>query len=196
MNRVISISMALTLAVLVQASAANAQERWGVELRTNFAIATQDEARDTSEKGVGFEGSVQYRFLPHLAAYAGWDWNYFPALEDIAGPDMEIIETGYVAGLRFEHPFSEGSGTAGWVRVGATVKHLELENEEGDLVDDSGHGLGWEAGAGVAMPLGERWMLTPGIRYSSLSRDLEIESVTKPVSLQSLAFELGVGFRF
>lgn len=182
----------LSLAALIQATPAAAQGRWGIELRANGAVATQDELRDTHQNGFGFEAAVQYRFLPHLGAYVGWDWHRFSALDAIAGPDMDLEETGYAFGLRFEHPFREGTPTAGWVRVGGSYDHLELENADGDLVDDSGHGLGWEAAAGVAVELNGRWSLTPGIRYRALSRDIELDGVTTPVELQYVAFEVGL----
>ena len=105
-------------------------------------------------------------------------------------------ETGYAAGLRFEHPLTADSRTALWVRGGATINHLELEDVNGDLIDDSGHGLGWEAGAGVAVRVGGSWDLTPGIRYRSLSRDVEVADVTIPVQLQYLAFEMGIRLTF
>ncbi len=99
-------------------------------------------------------------------------------------------------GLRFEHPFRAGSPTAGWIRAGGTYNHLELENSDGDLVEDSGHGLGWELGAGLTLPLSRSWVVTPGIRYRRLNRDLTLESRTVPVELEYLAFEFGFGRRF
>lgn len=196
MNRIIIGIAALSVATLFQPSTVEAQERWSIEIRGNGAISTQDAARETHQNGVGIEGNVQYRFLPHLAAYAGWDYTVFGALEAIAGPDLDVEETGYVVGLRFEHPFREGGRTNGWVRSGLTYNHLELENDAGDLIADSGHGFGWEFGAGLALPVRGRWSVTPGIRYRSISRDLEIGDTSVPVELQYVAFELGLGLRF
>lgn len=196
MNRITIGIAALSLATLVHTGSLEAQERWTLELRGSGAISTQDAARDTHEKGGGVEATVQYRFFPHLAAYAGWNYTQFNALDAIAGPDIDLEETGYVFGLRFEHPLREGGRTRGWVRSGATITHLELENADGDIVEDSGHGLGWEVGAGLAVPFRERWSVTPGVRYHSVSRDLEIENTTTPVELQYVAFEIGLALRF
>ena len=195
MNRII-ITTALMLATQIPGSPVAAQDRWGFEFRGFGAVGTQDEERETNENGFGFEGNLQYRFLPHMAAYAGWDWSNFGANDAIAGPDMELEETGYVFGLRFEHPFREGSPMAGWLRAGATMNHLELENAEGEIVADSGHGLGWEFGAGITLPVSANWVLTPGIRYRTLSRDLQVENRTVPVEMQYMAFEFGFGRRF
>ena len=191
MNRTIIAIAILSLAGLMQATPADAQ-RWSVELRGSGQVSTQDATRDTRENGFGLEATVQYRVLEHVAAYAGWAYSHFAALESIAGPDMDLEQTGYVAGLRFEHPIRDGAPVRYWVRTGATYDHLELENADGDIVDDSGHGLGWEIGAGLAVPIRDQWTVTPGIRYRALSRDLDPGAATAAVDLRSVGFELGI----
>lgn len=186
-----------TIAMLTGAlsAAAQAPDRWAVELRANGAMPTQDLGDDPLDTGFGFEATVRYRFLPHLAAYAGWDWIRFSADQSFAGPDMDIEETGYAFGLRFEHPI-RGARTAAWVRAGGTYDHLEVEDTDGEIIADSGHGLGWELGAGVATAFREGWSLTPGIRYRSLSRDIEAGDATTPVDLRYFAFEVGLARSF
>jgi opacity protein-like surface antigen len=191
--------MTRTLLTLTAAAAAtaflagpvDAQERWGVDLHATGGIATQDDIRDDSENGFGFGATLQYRVLPHVFLYGGWDWTHYQALEAIAGPDMDLEETGYALGARFEHPIGSSS-TNWWVRAGALYNHFELEDDDGDLVDDSGHGLGWEAGAGVAVELGSGWSLTPGLRYRSVSRDVEIDAAETEIELQAVALEVGI----
>jgi hypothetical protein len=48
----------------------------------------------------------------------------------------------------------------------------------------------------LAFDVGGRWSLTPGLRYRSISRDLDIGSVTTTVDLQYIALEFGVALRF
>ena len=196
MTRIVIAITALAMATVFQADPVSAQDRWGLELRGHGAVATQDAARDSYQNGFGGDGTIQYRFLPNLAAYAGWGLSHFGALDAIGGPDMDLEETGYVLGLRFEHPLREGGRTAYWVRAGGMYNHLELENADGDVVSDSGHGLGWEGAMGLAYPVASGWSLTPGIRYRSLTRDLEINDLTVPVELQAVAFEVGIARRF
>jgi opacity protein-like surface antigen len=192
MTRLSTLFVAVALAGILLPRPAYAQQpRWGFELRADAGISTQDAARDTHENGFGFGAAIQYRVLPHLALYGGWDWTRYQALEAIAGPDVDLEETGYVAGARFEHPIGS-SRTRGWARIGALYKHFELEDADGTLLDDSGHGLGWEAGAGVTVPLGDSWSLLPGVRYRSVSRDVEVGAVGTEVELQAVAFELAV----
>jgi hypothetical protein len=181
----------VTLGVVLAGSEARAQERWAVELRVNGDVPTQDIGDDKLGTGFGSEVTLRYRFLPHLAAYAGWDWIRFTPDDSFMGSDMDFEETGYAFGLRFEHPLTGESGPAVWVRAGGTYDHVEVENADGDLLANSGHGLGWEAGAGLALGVGRSWSFTPGVRYRALSRDLKVGSVTTDTDLTYFAFEVG-----
>jgi len=184
------------LLTLLQSTSVDAQERWGIELRGSGGISTQDVDREAYETGFGLGGTVQYRFLSSVAAYGGYHYTQFNVMETIAGPDMHLEETGYVAGLRFERPLREGSGTSGWLRTGLTYDNLEIEDSAGDIVEESGHGFGWEFGAGLLVPVIAGWNVTPGIRYRSTSRDFGIGNATVPVELQHVAFEMGIARRF
>ena len=196
MKKTILATSALTLAALGLFSPVSGQDTFGLELRANGAISTQDTEREYNENGFGFEANLQYQFQRNLWAYAGWDWARFSALNSIAGPEMDLEQTGYVLGVQYQRTFTETSPTSWWVRFGGIYDHLELEDADGELVDDSDHGLGVEGGAGISVPFAGRWSLTPGIRYRKLSRDLEVGGQEVPVKMESLAFEMGVAVRF
>lgn len=190
---------AAALGLLLAASPAESQDRWGVELRGGGGVAAQDIGTpEVSYANFGFEGTVRYRFQPHLAVYAGWDWISFRPDDGLEGIEDDFEETGYAFGLRFEHPFSgeTGEGPAYWLRAGGTYDHVEVEGEEGEIVADSGHGLGWEAGAGVSLGLGDTWRLTPGVRYRSLSRDVTVGALEIPLDLDYFLFEVGFARTF
>lgn len=144
--------------------------------------------------GFGFGANVRVRFMPHLAAYGGWEWHHTRSDELLAGRTTDVEDTGYTFGLRFEHPLTPR--TAYWVRAGGLYNHIELENADGDLIADSGHGLGWEAGAGLAIPMTSRAALTPGVRFRTLTRDLEVADATSSVSFSYVTFGAGVAFTF
>jgi hypothetical protein len=84
---------ALAASVLLP-SAVQAQARWSIELRGGAAFATRTLASTELEDGIGLEGTVAYRFMPHAAAYAGWDWLHFSSDHSFAGSDMDFEETG------------------------------------------------------------------------------------------------------
>jgi hypothetical protein len=179
------------LALLFAAHATVAQPRFSVEVDAGAAFATQDLGDANLDVGFGFQGTVGYRFLPHLSAYAGWGWHHFAADESFAGAEVDIEETGYTFGLQFLHPVG-ASSLAYFVRAGGIYNHLEVENAAGDITADSGHGLGWQVAAGLAIPLGQKWRVMPGVRYQALSRDLEVEGASTAVDLTY--FSVGIGF--
>jgi hypothetical protein len=90
----------------------------------------------------------------------------------------------------------ETVGAAYRVRFGGTYNHIEVENSDGQLVTDSGHGLGWEIGTGVIVPFGDSWRLTPGVRYRSLGRTLHLGAVGMDVDLTYMAVEIGFAHHF
>jgi hypothetical protein len=150
---------------------------------------------DTELKtGFGAEGTFTYRFMPHLGAYAGWSWNKFAGGQSSAGGNMDYEETGYCLGLQFIHPISKQSKINYMIKGGGTYNHIETENSEGKIINDTGHGLGWQLGIGAAIPVGKKINLVPEIRYRSLSRDIKIDNTTTAVDLNYLS--VGVGFSF
>lgn len=195
MNRTLSTLTIAAATVALSAFPAAGQAvpddaRFGFDLHATGGIATQDDARDSSEAGFGFGATLHLRLMPHLFVYGGWDWMGYQAIEEIAGPDVDLEETGYAAGLRWEHPLG-ASGITYWVRGGALIHHFELEDDAGDLLDDTGHGVGWEAAAGMGFSLGSGWSLTPGVRYRSVTREAEIDATAIDIELQAVTFELG-----
>jgi opacity protein-like surface antigen len=184
---------ALVLAIAAP-RAAQAQSPLSLEITADGAVPTQTLGGSDLGTGFGFGANLRYRFMPHLAAYAGWEFHHHRSDDLIGGRRTDVEDTGYTVGLRFEHPLA--GRTAYWVRAGALYSHIELENADGDLVADSGHGVGWEGGAGLAIPLRSRLALTPGFRYRTLTRDLEIGSSTSSVTLSYLTFGTGVAITF
>ncbi len=179
--------------LMLTAQTTNAQRRWSVELRPGANVATQKLGGANLDTGFGFEGSVAYRFLPHLAAYAGWSWNKFQASESLAGSNVDFEETGYLFGLQFIHPIAT-SRISYLLRAGGTYNHIETENAAGTIINDTGHGLGWQAGVGLAIPLGNRFRLIPEVRYRSLARDMKIDILTTPVELNFVSAGVGLSF--
>lgn len=189
----------LTALIVILPGSAAAQRRGDVAFRGGISLPTQDLGNAQLGTGAGFEATVGYHFLEHLSAYAGWGWRHFGTDVDrasFAGIGVDVEETGYVLGLRFEHPLAGAGSPALVLRGGATITHIEVENTNGDLVTDSGHGLGWEAGAGVSLPLGTRWRIVPLVSYRALARDLVIGSITTPAKLRYVGLDVGFHWSF
>jgi hypothetical protein len=186
----------MAVALLGLGSQAYAQQRWGLEFRTNASIPVQKLGGSDLNTGYGFEGTLAYRFMSHLGLYAGWSWNRFGSGQTFAGNNMDFEETGYTVGLQFIHPFSEQSKLKYLIRGGGIYNHIEVENPAGDIISDSGHGLGWQLEAGLAVPLGERWQLMPSVRYRSLARNLTVNETTTAVNLNYLSAGASIVWSF
>lgn len=173
-----------------QMAMAQEEDRWSVELRPGFNMATKDFGNADIGAGFGIEGTLAYRFMPHLALYGGWGWNQFSADRSFAGPDVNFEETGYTFGLQFIHPFIDNVNYL--LRAGAVSNHIEIENDEGDVVADSGHGFGFQVEAGLTFSIGESWRIIPGIRYHALSRDIKIGDNVVAADLNYISVGIGV----
>lgn len=170
------------------------QGKWVAEFKPGLNFPISDEEIKT---GYGFGLSLGYNFMPHLGAYAGWGWNQFKWEDDQSNAiEIDLEETGYNFGLQFIHPFSNSSNISYLVRFGGIYNHIEIEDNNGDISEDSGHGLGWEAGAGLELGLGMKWFLRPQIGYRSLTREMRIGPLSRDFDLQYLSLQVGIAKKF
>ncbi|MGB3151933.1 MAG: outer membrane beta-barrel protein [Maribacter sp.] len=185
---------ALILASLITFNTLSAQDNWFVELRPGVNFATQDFEDAELKTGFGFEAVVGYRFMEHLGAYVGWGYNTFNTDDtSFAGEgDTDFDETGYTFGLQFIHPLGMSENLSYLIRIGGIYNHIEVENGAGDITADSGHGIGWEFGAGLNFDLGSNWNLRPQVGYRALSRDIEIGTTTTNVDLNYVSVAAGI----
>ncbi len=187
------ITVAVLALLMAGARTVEGQNRFAVELRGGAGFA-EDMADTQLGAGGGLELTARVRVLPHLSLYGGWDWYRFATDEQLLDSELDVEDTGYAFGVHFGHPLRGDIG--GWVRAGGIYDHIELEDDEGTLVGDTGHELGWEAGAGAIIPIGERFALTPGVRYRTFQG--EITSGGEPIDLELTYFaaEIGLSWSF
>jgi opacity protein-like surface antigen len=183
--------------ILLITNTSFAQDKWSAELRPGINFATSDLGDAKLKTGFGFEVAVGYKFMPQLGGYVGWGYNNFQTdSSSFAGSgDIDFDETGYTFGLQFIHPIGESS-VSYLIRAGGIYNHIEVENNDGDNIGDSGHGLGWEIGAGIKVDLGSNWNLRPQLGYRALSRDIEIGNTTTDVDLNYISFGVGIAKMF
>ncbi len=171
------------------------QSRFSFELNSGPSIANKDLGGADLNIGAGFEGILHYRVMPHVSAHLGWGWNKFSADQSFAGPDMDFEETGYIFGLQFKHPFKNNS-LSWFVRASGLYNHIEIENEDGDIIEDTGHGLGLQFAGGLDILLTNTWSFTPSLKLNSLSRDLESGETERNLNLNYDCLRLGFTARF
>ena len=183
------------LALTLSGFAQEKEKRFGFEVSGGASFATSDLGGANLQLGFGGEGIFHYRFMPHLGVYAGWGYNAFSAENSFAGNEIDFEETGYVFGLQFKHPIGI-SPVSYYVRAGALYNHIELENTDGKIIGDTGHGFGWQAAGGVDIPLGRNWSLTPGVKFNSLSGDVNMEGTTTQLDLNYIQVRVGILKKF
>jgi hypothetical protein len=174
---------------------AQSQKKWSVDFRPGVNFATKDLGDANLKTGFGLEGSLTYSILPYLGAYAGWSWNHFASEQSFMGSNIDFEETGYCLGAQFTGKFK--SSTLGYmIKGGGTYNHIETENSNGDIVNDSGHGLGWQLGIGLTVPMGKNWMLVPDVRYRSLARTIGEGDGRRNVQLNYISTGVGISYKF
>jgi Outer membrane protein beta-barrel domain len=172
-----------------------AQNKWAFEIKPGINFPTKDLGDATLETGYGFEGVVSYKFMPHIAAYAGWGWNNFNSDKSFAGNNIDFTETGYSFGLQFLQPI-DNAFIGYMIKAGGTYNHIEIENAGGEIINDTGHGLAWQVGVGLPIYLNKRLIIIPECRYRSLSRSVDINEVNTPVKLNYISASVGVSYSF
>lgn len=170
-------------------------KRFGFELSGGASAATQKLNGASLKPGFGFEGTLHYRFMPHLGAYTGWGWNRLTSNNSFAGQDVCFEETGYVFGLQFKHPVAQ-SAVSYYLRAGGLYNHIETENSEGEIIHDTKHGFGYQLAGGIELNLNQKWSLTPGLKFNSLSRETDFEGNSKPFDLKYISFRIGFVRKF
>ncbi len=193
MNRYILAIGAIALAI--RAGDLGAQ-RFTADLRGGLALPMQKLSGAELDAGPLLGATLAVRVQPYLHVYGGWDWAHFGADQSFAGAGVDVEETGYTLGLRFERPFGASSRADFRVEAGGTYKHIEIEDDDGDPIANSGHGVGYEAGASVLWAFMDSWRLVPAVRFRSLSRDFTIAGVKSSGDLRYVGLELGVSRRF
>ncbi|MFO7789076.1 MAG: outer membrane beta-barrel protein [Bacteroidales bacterium] len=164
----------------------NTDKRFAFELNGGAAFPLTELNNTNLNTGIGFEGIFHYRFMAHTGVFAGWGWNRFAADQSFAGDDVCFEETGYIFGLQFMHPIAD-SRFSYYFRAGGLYNHIETENADGEIINDSKHGLGYQLGGGINYNLSNNWSLNMGVKYNSLNRESTFEGVTKSLDYKYIS---------
>jgi hypothetical protein len=179
------------LFLILPTQAQTTDSRWGFELSSGLSMATKKLSGAKLNPGLGFEGIFHYRFAQHTGVYAGWGWNRLGADNSFAGNDVCFEETGHVMGLQYKRAL--GSSPVSWyLRAGALYNHIETENADGDIINDTGHGWGWQLAGGIDLPLGKSWSLTPGVKFNSLTPETSFDGTPRQLDYRYLQVRVGI----
>ncbi len=183
-NLVIGSLCLLSIATL---TSANPEKKWSIEMRGNMAAPLQDLGKYELNPGFGLETTASYNFKHHMAIYAGWGWQHFSADNNPnAGNKLDFEETGYRFGFQFVHPI--GTAKLSYlISAGGVFNHIEAENSDGDIVADTGHGLGGELGAGLIFRISDSWSFMPSVRYQYLPQTIDLYGKESDFDLSYMA---------
>jgi hypothetical protein len=188
------IVLAMFAALSLNSTAQEKEKRLGFELSGGPSFATNEFAEGL-RMGFGFEGTFHYRILSEAGIYAGWGYNSFSTETSTSEANRDYEETGYVLGLQFTYP-SDGDRLSYFLRLGALYNHIEIENDNGDILNDTGHGPGFQLAGGINVSLGSGWSLTPGLKYNSISGETEFEGASTQLDYRYLSARIGIMRRF
>ncbi|WP_179862163.1 outer membrane beta-barrel protein [Longibacter salinarum] len=185
--------VALVTTLIFVTSPAIAQDRFGAEFRAGAHFATEDVGEADLNTGFGTEFIVSYRFLPQFGLYAGFGYHRFTSDDTFGGDDVVLEETGYTFGVQFENLLPDRS-FGYFLRAGGLLNHMEFDTESSDFSTD--HSLGWQVEVGPLFTFGNQWSIKPGIRYHSLSQDVDVAGTEFEVDLTYISVGASVGWRF
>jgi opacity protein-like surface antigen len=195
MKTKVFLTVALCAIFSMSSLAQEQAKRFGLELNGGLSLTTSKLSDVKADPGFGFEGTLHFRFSKHAGIYGGWGWNRFGLDQSFAGTNTCFEETGYVYGFQYSHQIAN-SPMSYYLRAGGLWNHIEIENTEGEIIFDSGHGFGWQVAAGLDINLGSNWSLTPGLKYNSLSTEIVDEAVIHDLNHNYLSVRIGIMKRF
>ena len=156
------------LAALGIASRAEAQVTLEVRGGASMGAYEATSAGFQTVAGPAFGATVGYTFRPGFEAFAGYSREQFGCEEGFcAAIDPTFTRSGAEAGLRVELPARL------WLRGALAGQTLAVSSGIANTDETSGGSLGVKLGGGIALPLGPRIAITPGIEYSRFTTDLD-----------------------
>lgn len=184
----------ITLLLMLTGTVGFSQEGLSAEFRPGLSFPLDKMGGAKINTGYGFEFTVAYDVIKDVGVYLGWGWKKFDADNAFLTDQVDIEETGYTGGIQYI--LRKESSLSYIIRGGLVYNHLELEENEGELIADSGHGIGWQAEAGVSLEIGNNWDLRPTIRYRNLPGNIEVFNGQMAVDLQYISLGVGLAKRF
>jgi hypothetical protein len=153
--------------------------QFAAELRAGGAIGNYAPAAAGLETvpGPALFAAVEYRSHPSASVYAGYSRAAFGCEDGLCREqDVSVVSSGFSGGVRVHLP------ARAWVRVGLAALALDIDADgESERIDPA---IGYELGAGFAIPISGRFAVLPGVIYRSTSGDDRASVVVADVGLQ------------
>ena len=172
-SRVLAVIVTILFGILLIPVRGDAQiSPLSLEARGGAWIPTSDLAGAT-----GFEGEaspdvsfgVHFVLRSALISYVvGFSEHRFGCDPLECGGAVDFVSTAWDLGLRVN---LGRAGIVPWLSLGASAALYEAHVADGVAPESSDRGWGYEAGAGVLLPVGGRFALNPAVRYGRNDAD-------------------------
>lgn len=160
--------LTLLILLLFSAQTGMAQYRWSAEFSPGLSFPTQDIANENLEIGFGFDASLAYKLMPHLRAYAGYNWNEFKTEMTPGRSQLRVNEGGLIFGFELTFPISSAPVTY-FGFIGGNLNQLKIEMIAANQSMSTDHKLGWHIGVGLDYAFHDQWSLRPKLNYQALT---------------------------
>jgi opacity protein-like surface antigen len=169
------------LAAAALAGTAHAQSLpttpFSLEVRAGASIPTGDMA-DVVKTGYTVGGNASFAVTPMVSVYGGYTFNSYTAKDDgSADADVSFRVQGPEAGVKINIPTA--GGVAPFIKGGALFQKyaFSVSGDGGSFSgSDDQYRWGFEAGAGVAIPLGTRLSVTPAVTYTKVEHATAVKA--------------------
>jgi hypothetical protein len=195
MKTKVIVAAALIAALPLSLTAQSEEKRGAFEINGGIALSASLPGDVISNVGAGAEALFHYRVTKHLGLYGGWGYNAFRGEYEPAGNRCDFEETGYIIGLQYKRPL-EFTNVSFFVRGAFQYKHIEIEDPSGELLFDTTHGPGGQAGFGLDLPLSEKWSIVPELKFSTLLSKADIATAEQIPDRNYFSARIGILKRF
>jgi hypothetical protein len=195
MKTKVLIAAALIASLPLSLTAQSEEKRGAFEINGGIALSAAFPGDVINNVGAGAEALFHYRVARHLGLYGGWGYNAFRSDYEPARLKCDFEETGYIIGLQYKRPI-ELSNVSVFVRGAYQYKHIEIEDPTGELLFDTTHGSGWQAGFGLDLPFSENWSVVPELKFSVLPEKESNATVEQITDRNYFSVRIGILKRF
>lgn len=171
------------------------EKRGGFEVNGGISLAASLPGDVITNIGAGAEALFHYRVTKHFGLYGGWGYNAFRSDYELARHRCDFEETGYIIGLQYKRQL-EFSSVSVFVRGAFQYKHIEIEDPSGELLFDTTHGPGWQAGFGLDLPFSEKWSIVPEMKFSVLTEREDLATFETIPDRNYFSLRIGLLKRF
>lgn len=171
------------------------QENWSISLRSGPSLAKRPFGSIHLKNGLGIQGTIVYKLKPNISLYSGLEWNKFGSDKFYLLKQMVLQETGMNAGLRYTEYIGK-SNLKYLFGGGILYNHVQFEHSENDIRQDKTFGLGWSAEAGIVLPCGKHFSLSPTARYHSLRTNFSQGGATAVTELYYASIYMELIYHF